>query len=64
VIPKGSLVHPQAAHGVSFTTVNIYTPVYLKYLHNRVLAAEIPLIRGSMQHISQIVEGGVFPFTG
>lgn len=55
-------MHPQAARGVSFTTVNIYTPVYLKYLHDRVVAAGIPVIRGSVQHISQVVEGGVYPF--
>lgn len=62
-LPGDNLV-AKAVRGVSFNTVVIDTPVYLKYLYNRSLAAGVSIIRGSVQHIDQIVEGGTYPFTG
>ena len=46
----------------SFTTVGIDTPVYLPYLLSRFLERGGNLIRGSIQHISQVLEGGLTPF--
>ncbi|KAJ7593507.1 FAD dependent oxidoreductase [Mycena floridula] len=57
VLPRSSLIG-QAVAGVSFSTVTIDTPVYLNYLLSRFLAAGGTIIRGTVQHINQIVEGG------
>lgn len=46
----------------SFTTVNIDTPVYLPYLLARFLAKGGSIIRSSVQHISQVLEGALTPF--
>ena len=49
---------PGALAGTSFTTVNIDTPVYLPYLLARFLSRGGAIVRGSVQHVSQVVEGG------
>lgn len=46
----------------SFATVSIDTPVYLPYLLSRFLARGGNLIRNSLQHISQVLEGALTPF--
>jgi hypothetical protein len=46
----------------SFTTLTIDTPVYLPYLLSRFLARGGNLIRNSLQHISQVLEGALTPF--
>ena len=51
-------------HGVSFRTVTIDVPVYLNYLLSRLLAAGASVVRGTVQHINQLVESGAYPFTG
>ncbi|KAG6854428.1 hypothetical protein C0991_006972 [Blastosporella zonata] len=49
-----------AVHGISFTTVTIDTPVYLDYLMTCFLNNGGTMIRGSVQHVDQLVEGGVY----
>lgn len=61
-LPENSLI-PIAQKGVSFTTVTIDTPAYLKYLFNRFTSCGGQFARGSVQHISQIIEGGPFIFS-
>ena len=56
-LPQNALV-PGASAGTSFTTVNIDTPVYLPYLLSRFLSRGGKIVRGSVGHISQVVEGG------
>ncbi|KAM5543713.1 hypothetical protein V8D89_002330 [Ganoderma adspersum] len=56
-LPQDSLV-PGATAGTSFTTVNIDTPMYLPYLLGRFLSRGGSIVRGSVQHVSQVVEGG------
>ncbi|GLB39080.1 putative FAD dependent oxidoreductase [Lyophyllum shimeji] len=47
-----------AVHGAAFKTVTIDTPVYLTYLMSRFLAGGGAVVRGSVQHIAQLVESG------
>ncbi|KAF8067739.1 D-amino-acid oxidase [Lyophyllum atratum] len=49
-----------AVHGIGFTTVTIDTPVYLKYLMARFIASGGSVVLGSIQHVDQLVEGGVY----
>ncbi|KDQ60139.1 hypothetical protein JAAARDRAFT_205162 [Jaapia argillacea MUCL 33604] len=49
--------------GIGFTTVDIDTPKYLNYLLARFLARGGSTIRGTVQHISQIIEGGPHVFS-
>jgi glycine/D-amino acid oxidase-like deaminating enzyme len=46
----------------SFTTVSIDIPAYLPYLLARFLARGGSIIRSSLQHISQVLEGALTPF--
>jgi len=46
----------------SFTTVSIDTPVYLSYLLARFLSKGGSIIKSSLQHISQVLEGALTPF--
>ena len=64
-LPQNALV-PGASAGTSFTTVNIDTPTYLPYLLARFLARGGALVRGAVQHVAQVAEGGpgVFRSTG
>lgn len=54
---------PEAISAVSFSTLNINTPVYLPYLLSRFLRIGGRIVRASIQHIAQILEGGVEVFT-
>ncbi|KAL0958106.1 hypothetical protein HGRIS_000276 [Hohenbuehelia grisea] len=47
-----------AVSGVTFSTVTIDTPIYLNYLLSRFLARGGTIIRASVQHINQVLEGG------
>ena len=49
---------PGALAGTTFTTVNVDTPVYLPYLLSRFLSRGGKIARGSVQHVSQVIEGG------
>ena len=46
----------------SYTTVGIDTPTYLPYLLARFLAKGGAVVRSTLQHISQVLEGGLTPF--
>lgn len=63
MLQQDSLIYKQAVRGVAFTTLDVDTPVYLNYLVNRLQETGVSIIRGSVQHISQLVEGGLYPFT-
>lgn len=63
MLPKDSLGPKNAVHGISFNTVTADVPVYLEYLSSRLLAAGASIVRGAVQHIDQVVEGGAEPFT-
>ncbi|KAF9457140.1 D-amino-acid oxidase [Collybia nuda] len=54
---------PEVEHGSTFSTVTIDTPKYLPYLASRFLASGGTMIRGSVQHINEVVEGGARIFT-
>jgi len=54
---------PEAVSAVSFSTLNINTPAYLPYLLARFLSLGGRIVRASVQHISQVLEGGVEAFT-
>ncbi|KAL0958135.1 hypothetical protein HGRIS_000303 [Hohenbuehelia grisea] len=56
-VAKDDLV-PGSDAGVTFSTVTIDVPKYLNYLAARFLGRGGTLLRGSVQHISQIIEGG------
>ena len=43
---------------MTFSTVTIDTPVYLNYLFARFLSAGGAVVRGHVQHIAEIIEGG------
>ncbi|KAJ7615036.1 D-amino-acid oxidase [Mycena polygramma] len=62
-IPSSALP-PNCAEGISFTTLTIDSPVYLNYLLSRFLAAGGSIVRGAVQHIAQVVEGGHGIFNG
>ncbi|KAI0060748.1 D-aspartate oxidase [Artomyces pyxidatus] len=55
---------PGVLSSVSLTTVNINTPVYLPYLLSRFLSRGGSIVRASVQHLDQVLEGGVQVFTG
>ncbi|KAN0136776.1 hypothetical protein V8E53_005217, partial [Lactarius tabidus] len=54
---------PEAVSAVSFSTLNINTPEYLPHLLARFLSHGGRIVRASVQHISQVLEGGVEAFT-
>lgn len=47
-----------ALAGVTCTVLNIDTPAYLSYLLARFMSGGGKIIRGAVQHINQILEGG------
>ncbi|KAJ3508067.1 hypothetical protein NMY22_g16731 [Coprinellus aureogranulatus] len=53
---------PGASSGEAFTTLTIDVPSYLNYLLSRFLGAGGRIVRGSVQHISQIAESGAHAF--
>ncbi|RXW22223.1 hypothetical protein EST38_g3627 [Candolleomyces aberdarensis] len=57
-LPAGAL------SGISFTTVTIDTPLYLNYLLNQFLGKGGSVLRGTAQHINQVIESGVYSFPG
>ncbi|THH29705.1 hypothetical protein EUX98_g4484 [Antrodiella citrinella] len=61
-LPESNLIDG-AKTGASFTTVTIDTPVYCNYLLSRFLARGGTIVRASVQHISQIAQGGGHVFT-
>jgi D-amino-acid oxidase len=50
-------------HGSTFSTVTIDTPAYLPYLASRLIGSGGTVLRGSVQHINEIVEGGARVFS-
>ncbi|EIW77067.1 DAO-domain-containing protein [Coniophora puteana RWD-64-598 SS2] len=46
----------------SFTTLSIHPTPYLAYLQSRFLAAGGKLVRGTVQHLAQLAEGGAQAF--
>jgi len=62
-LPSSTLPR-DCAEGISFTTLTIDSPVYLNYLLSRFLAAGGSIVRGAVQHIAQVVEGGTGIFSG
>ncbi|KAJ7143344.1 D-amino-acid oxidase [Mycena crocata] len=62
-LPTSSLP-PDIAEGISFATLTIDSPVYLNYLLSRFLAAGGSIVRGAVQHIAQVIEGGAGIFNG
>ncbi|KAF9259599.1 nucleotide-binding domain-containing protein [Marasmius fiardii PR-910] len=62
IVEKNRLI-PGAIYGVEFSTVTIDTLAYTSYLLSRFLAAGGSVIRGSVQHINQVVEGGARIFS-
>jgi D-amino-acid oxidase len=59
-----SSLPPDTVQGVTFTTLTIDSPIYLNYLLSRFLAAGGSIVRGTVQHIAQVVEGGAGIFDG
>jgi len=55
---------PNTHLGVSFTTISIDVPIYLNYLLTQFLGSGGRIVRGSVQHINQIIEGGTRLFSG
>ncbi|KDQ60147.1 hypothetical protein JAAARDRAFT_125639, partial [Jaapia argillacea MUCL 33604] len=62
-LPESSLVLGTKS-GTTFTTLNIDTPVYLNYLLSRFLGRGGSIVRGSIQHINQVIQGGARVFSG
>ena len=56
-IPQNDLP-PGVAHGYQMTTITIDTPKYLLYLASRFTGSGGRLLRGSIQHIQQVVDCG------
>lgn len=55
---------PNTVAGISFETVTIDVPIYLNYLMSRFLAGGGSVVRGSVQHIKQVIESGTRLFSG
>ncbi|EAU82893.1 D-amino-acid oxidase [Coprinopsis cinerea okayama7 len=51
-----------AQGGETFQTITIDTPLYLNYLLTKFLSRGGKIVRGSVQHLSQLAENGVTPF--
>ncbi|ETW75833.1 hypothetical protein HETIRDRAFT_239418, partial [Heterobasidion irregulare TC 32-1] len=54
---------PDLKAAVSMTAININVPVYLPYLFSRFLARGGTVVRGTVQHVDQVLEGGLSAFT-
>ncbi|KAH6887871.1 D-amino-acid oxidase [Coprinopsis sp. MPI-PUGE-AT-0042] len=63
LLPEDELI-PGAKFGTSFTTITIDTPIYLNYLLSSFLAQGGKVLRGAVQHINQVIEGGGLIFSG
>ena len=55
---------PGAKYGYTFSTISIDVPIYLNYLLTRFLANGGRILRGSVLHINQVIEGGTSLFSG
>jgi glycine/D-amino acid oxidase-like deaminating enzyme len=53
---------PGAISAVSFSALNINTPAYLLYLLARFLRRGGRIVRAFVQHVAQVLEGGVEVF--
>ncbi|KAG6850028.1 hypothetical protein H0H93_002232 [Arthromyces matolae] len=53
-----------AVHGAAFTTLTVDTPVFLDHLMSRFIGNGGAVVRGTVQHISELIEGGVYAITG
>ncbi|KAF7761404.1 hypothetical protein Agabi119p4_9396 [Agaricus bisporus var. burnettii] len=53
---------PNAISGCTFNTVTIDTPIYLNWLFTRFIGRGGRTVRGHVQHLSQIIEGGISIF--
>ncbi|XP_006463709.1 hypothetical protein AGABI2DRAFT_208623 [Agaricus bisporus var. bisporus H97] len=53
---------PKAISGCTFNTVTIDTPIYLNWLFTRFIGRGGRTVRGHVQHLSQIIEGGISIF--
>lgn len=62
-LPKESLPEDSKI-GISFTTFTIDVPIYLNYLCACFLSRGGTIVRGSVQHIDQVLEGGAELFKG
>ncbi|EKM76500.1 hypothetical protein AGABI1DRAFT_78624 [Agaricus bisporus var. burnettii JB137-S8] len=60
-IPNDNLL-AGVTRGVEFQTLTIDVPIYLQYLKARFLARGGSVIRSTVQHINQILEGGPYVF--
>ena len=54
---------PDLKAAVSMTAININVPVYLPYLFSHFLAQGGTIVRGTVQHVNQVLEGGISAFT-
>ncbi|KIY48481.1 nucleotide-binding domain-containing protein [Fistulina hepatica ATCC 64428] len=63
VTEKSALTEGSVA-GVSFETITIETPRYLNYLMSRFLARGGTVVRGSVHHIANVIEGGAQVYAG
>ncbi|KXN81881.1 D-amino-acid oxidase [Leucoagaricus sp. SymC.cos] len=53
---------PRALSGCTFHTVSIDTPIYLNWLFTRFIGLGGRTVRGHVQHLGQITEGGISIF--
>ncbi|KAF8632875.1 hypothetical protein AX17_004723 [Amanita inopinata Kibby_2008] len=53
---------PDATSGVTFDSLTTDTPMYLSYLMSRFFSSGGSIIRGSVQHIDQLLKGGINAF--
>ncbi|TFY68496.1 hypothetical protein EVJ58_g966 [Rhodofomes roseus] len=60
-IPSDSLVS-NAQRGYAYSTYTVDPPLYLNYLLSRFLARGGTVVRGKVQHVSQVLEGGIDVF--
>jgi glycine/D-amino acid oxidase-like deaminating enzyme len=61
-LPKDKLP-PGVVQGFTFSTVSMDTPRYLNYLLSRFIGTGGTIVRGAVQHINQVLEGGPHIFT-
>ncbi|ESK96340.1 d-amino-acid oxidase [Moniliophthora roreri MCA 2997] len=61
-LPEDKLI-PGAVQGVSFSTLTIDPPTYLNYLLSRFCGAGGIIVRGTVSHIVQVIEGGIGIFS-
>ncbi|KAF8156869.1 D-amino-acid oxidase [Crassisporium funariophilum] len=61
-LPGNSLIQ-NALSGIKYDSVNTDAPRFLNYILSRFLAAGGSIVRGSVQHINQVIEGGPEAFS-